>query len=215
MEAFMINCELFNNISDEEFDKIIKCFNVKRILFKKEQTVLSNIKNVGTIGVVLSGEVQLVRYDYNGNRTILANYSEGEVFGDIFSNVASGEISVTAKTDSEIMFLDYDHLINRCKKNCTYHNTIVQNMLQILSKRIYTQNERIQILTKRSIRDKLLEYFTAITKKTVSKVIYLPFSYTDLADYLSIDRAAMMREIKNLKDEGFIETKGKMIKIKI
>ena len=92
-------------------------------------------------------------------------------------------------------------------------NTIIQNMIQILAKKIYTQNERIEILTKRTIRDKLLEYFHTLAKKTSSKTIYLPFSYTDLADYLSIDRAAMMREIKNLKDDGIIYTNGKMIRI--
>lgn len=211
----MVNCELFKDISEAEFQKIGKCFNVKNISYKKEQHILSNTKNAGTVGIVVSGEAQLVHYDYNGTRTILAEYTQGDVFGDIFSNIGSGEISVQAKVDSEIMFLDYDHIINRCKKNCPYHNTIIQNMIKILSKRIYEQNERIEILTKRTIRDKLLKYFNSITKKTSSKVIYLPFTYTDLADYLSIDRSAMMREIKNLKDDGVITTNGKMIKLKI
>lgn len=211
----MVNCELFKDISEAEFQKIGKCFNVKNISYKKEQNILSNTKNVGTVGIVISGEAQLVHYDYNGNRTILAEYTEGDVFGDIFSNIGNGEISVQAKKDSQIMFLDYEHIINRCKKNCAYHNTIIQNMLSILSKRIYEQNERIEVLTKRTIRDKLLKYFNSKTKITASKVIYLPFTYTDLADYLGIDRSAMMRELKNLKDEGFITTKGKMIRIKI
>ena len=211
----MVNCELFKDITEVEFQKIVKCFNVRNISFKKEQNILSNIKNAGTVGIIVSGEAQLVHYDYHGNRTILAEYVEGDVFGDIFSNLGNGEISVQSKTDSEIMFLDYDHIINRCKKNCPYHNTIIQNMLTILSKRIYEQNERIEILTKRTIRDKLLKYFNSMTKRNSSRVIYLPFTYTDLADYLGIDRAAMTRELRNLKDEGFIVTKGKMIKIQI
>lgn len=211
----MVNCDLFNTLTEQEFQKIIKCFKIKNIFFKKEQTVLSNTKNAGTVGIVVSGSVQLVRFDYNGNRTILIEYGPGEIFGDVFSNTIEGEISVQAKQDSEIMFLDYDHIINRCKNNCSHHNTIIQNMIQILSKRIYRQNERIEILTKRTIRDKLLKYFETITKKTSSKVIYLPFTYTDLADYLSIDRAAMMRELKYLKDDGLITTRGKIIKIQI
>ena len=211
----MVNCELFKDISDIEFQKIAKCFNVKNISYKKEQNILSNTKNAGTVGIVVSGEAQLVHYDYHGNRTILAEYIEGDVFGDIFSNIGNGEISVQAKIDSEIMFLDYDHIINRCKKNCPYHNTIIQNMIRILSKRIYEQNERIEILTKRTIRDKLLKYFNARIKSTSSRIIYLPFSYTDLADYLGIDRAAMTRELRNLKDEGFITTTGRIIRVKI
>lgn len=209
----MVNCELFKGITEEEFEKISKCFNLKNILFKKGQSILYNIQNVGTIGIVVSGEAQLIRYDYNGGRTILVEYNTGEVFGDVFSNIADGEILVQATIDSEIIFMDYDHLINRCKKNCPFHNTMIENMIQILAKRIYEQNQRIEILTKRSIRDKLLKYFNIRTQKISSKIIYLPFNYTDLADYLSIDRSAMMRELKNLKDDGLIRTKGKIIYI--
>lgn len=209
----MVNCELFNNVSEEEFQKIYKCFNMRNIFFKKDQNILSNIQNAGTIGIVILGDAQLVRLDYNGTRTLLQEYSTGDVFGGIFSNISNGEISVQAKTDTEILFLDYDHIINRCKKNCPFHNTVIQNMVQILSKKISIQNERIEILTKRTIRDKLLEYFHTLAKKTSSKTIYLPFTYTDLADYLSIDRAAMMREIKCLKEDGIIYTNGKMIRL--
>ena len=73
------------------------------------------------------------------------------------------------------------------------------------------KNERIEILTKKTIRDKLLEYFNIYRKKHASKIIYLPFSFTDLADFLAVDRSAMTRELKNLKEEGFIETKGRRI----
>ena len=45
------------------------------------------------------------------------------------------------------------------------------------------------------------------------KTFNLKYSYTDLADYLAIDRSAMMRELKNLKDEGFIKDVNKKITI--
>ena len=82
-----------------------------------------------------------------------------------------------------------------------------------MSKKILDNNERIEILTNKSIRNKLLAYFKMMYKKNNSKVIYLPFSLTDLADYLCVDRSAMSRELKNLKDEGFIEIKNKKIKL--
>ena len=50
-----------------------------------------------------------------------------------------------------------------------------------------------------------------MSKKNGSKYIYLPFNFINLADYLAIDRSAMSRELKFLKDEGFIEIKGKRI----
>ena len=73
------------------------------------------------------------------------------------------------------------------------------------------KNERISMLTKKTIRNKLLEYFNIMSKKYNSKYIYLPFNFTNLADFLAIDRCAMSRELKYLKDEGFIEIKDKKI----
>ena len=70
---------------------------------------------------------------------------------------------------------------------------------------------RVELLTKRSIRDKLLGYFTLLSTRHFTKSFTLPFSLTDLADYLSIDRSAMMRELKLLKDDGFIDKNGNRI----
>ena len=76
-------------------------------------------------------------------------------------------------------------------------------------------NSRIELLTKKNIRDKLLTYFNILSSRSFSKTFSLPFSLTDLADYLSVDRSAMMRELSHLKNEGFIEKKGNKITLLI
>ena len=82
-----------------------------------------------------------------------------------------------------------------------------------MSRKLIKRNERIELLTKRSIRSKLLHYFETESKKEHSKSFNLKYSYTDLADYLSIDRSAMMRELKNLKDDKLIQDVNKKITI--
>ncbi len=76
------------------------------------------------------------------------------------------------------------------------------------------QNIRIELLTKRSIREKLQTYFTTLTKAGMNRTFFIPLSYTDLADYLSVDRSAMMRELKSLQEEGFISRDGNKITLK-
>ena len=70
-------------------------------------------------------------------------------------------------------------------------------------------NLRIELLSKKTIRDKILSYFRVLSENNFSKTFTLPFSLTDLADYLSIDRSAMMREIKILKEDGIIKKQDK------
>ena len=49
---------------------------------------------------------------------------------------------------------------------------------------------------------------------TCHNCIKLPMSYTALAQYLSVDRSAMMREIKNLSDEGVIKRDGRNVELR-
>ena len=208
----MEHLTIFKNISSMDIECMLKCFGARKLVYKKDRTIISNIINTKMIGIILSGNANMVRYDYNGNRTIVEKLEEDSVFGEVFSYLGN-DISVIATTDCEVLFIDYDHIINRCKKNCVHHALLTDNVLQLLSKKIIDLNGRLEVLSKRSIRDKLLSYFDLLVKRKGSRNFTLPFNYTELADYLSVDRSAMMREIKNLKDEGFITTNGRKISL--
>lgn len=201
---------VFDKISTNDLNKMLACFEANNLKYTKDTTILSNVSNTTKVGVIISGDAQIIRYNYNGSRTIIDNLSEGDIFG-AFSLSSSEDLYIISKTNSEIVMFDYSKIINRCKKNCPYHNQLVDNIMQILSNKIKLNSERIEVLSKKTIRDKLLAYFSSLSKKQITKNILLPFTLTDLADYLSIDRSAMMREIKNMKDDGLINAKGKKI----
>ena len=203
---------IFEGIENIEIEKMLKCFEARKRIYKKDRTIVSNIINVKMVGIILSGTANMERYDYNGNRSIIEKLEKDSVFGEVFSRLGS-DISVVATSDCEILFIEYDHIINRCKNSCPYHNTLTNNMLKLLSKKIFELNQRVEILSKRTIRDKLLSYFEILASNNPKRSFTLPFTYTDLADYLSVDRSAMMREIKNLKEEGFIKTNARKITI--
>ena len=203
---------IFEGIENIEIEKMLKCFEARKRIYKKDRTIVSNIINVKMVGIILSGTANMERYDYNGNRSIIEKLEKDSVFGEVFSRLGS-DISVVATSDCEILFIEYDHIINRCKNSCPYHNTLTNNMLKLLSKKIFELNQRVEILSKRTIRDKLLSYFELLASNNPKRSFTLPFTYTDLADYLSVDRSAMMREIKNLKEEGFIKTNARKITI--
>ena len=201
---------IFEGIEEDDVNKMLKCFEARKMVYKKDRTIVTNIIGVKMIGILLSGTANIIRYDYNGNRSIIEKLEENSVFGEVFSRLGS-DISVIATSDCEVLFIEYEHLIKRCKKNCPYHSALINNVLKLLSRKIVELNERLDVLSKRSIRDKLLSYFELLASTSPKRSFTLPFTYTDLADYLSVDRSAMMRELKNLKDDGFIKTNGRRI----
>ena len=206
----MEDLAIFKNITNEEIDFMLKCFHAIRMTYKKERTIISSIINSNYIGVILSGNANMVRYDYRGNRTILEKLFRGSVFGNIFT-LLDNDISIIATSDCEVLLIEYSHVYEQCRKNCRCHMIFTSNILDLLSKKVIELNERLEVLSNRSIRDKLLSYFNMLVKGKSKRAFTLPFTYTELADYLSVDRSAMQRELKNLKDEGFITTNGKRI----
>lgn len=206
----MPNIRMFDGIVESDVKKMLNCFQANTLHFKKDTTILSNVANTRQIGVIITGSANIIRYNFDGSRTIMESLVSGDAFGE-FSASNGEELYVISSEESDIVLFNHENLITRCKKNCPYHNQLIDNMLQILSDKLKKTNERIEVLTKKTIREKLLAYFNFLSKRQISRIITIPFSLTDLADYLSIDRSAMMREMRNLKDEGLIDSKGKKI----
>ena len=188
------------------------CNKVQLKTFSKNETVTSYIKNRNQLCILIKGTADLVRYDLNGNRTIVEHFSKNSLFGEVFYNVTTNnELLVEARANCTVLFYIYDDLFQKCKQNCKFHKELAENLPQLILNKVTDLNMRIELLTKRSIRDKLLGYFSLISTRNLSPSFELPFSLTDLADYLSVDRSAMMRELKLLKEDGFIEKSGNRI----
>ena len=200
----------FYNISDEYKLELLKVLEAQTYEFNKNEEILKKIKNRNFIGIILDGMIQIIKTDYNGNRTIIEELTENDIFGTRISSLANTEYTVNTKDITEIIIIDYKQLI-QSKDTSDYYNRFIKNILEIIIQTVNDKNDRIEILTKKTIRNKLLEYFRIVSDKNKSKNIYLPFTFTDLADYLAIDRSAMTRELRYLKEEGFIEIKNKRI----
>lgn len=189
-----------------------ECYKVSRRTFSKGQTVTTYIEKRNQMCILLHGEADLIRYDFNGNKTIIGHLTDNDIFGEVlYPANTNNELFVLAQTNCEVLFFIYDDILTKCKTNCSFHKEFYQNIHVLIMNQFVTLNTRIELLTKKNIRDKLLSYFEILSSQHLSKTFTLPYSLTDLADYLSIDRSAMMRELSYLKDEGFIKKVGKKI----
>lgn len=194
----------------EEFSN--NCKNVQKKFFQKSQIITSYIQKRNQICVLLTGEADLVRYDLNGGKSIIEHYTKNDIFGEAFYIVTvNNELLVEAKKNCEVLFFSYNNIYERCKQNCKFHQLLTEKFCRIVVNKVTNLNTRIEVLTKRTIRDKLLGYFSILSMRNLSRTFELPFSLTDLADFLSVDRSAMMREIKCLKEEGFIKKNNSKI----
>ena len=156
---------------------------------------------------------QFIFNDYDGNKTIIEELNTGEMFGNLISNIASEEITCITKEDTQITYIEFDEITNDEIIKNDFYIIFIKNLIRLLTEQLTTRNNRIELLTKRSTRDKILAYFKYESQKRGAKKFNMPMTFTELANYLSVDRSAMSREIKYLKEDGFIEVNGKKITI--
>ena len=202
---------LFENINNNDIEKLLKELEANTLTYKKDLTILSTVKNQNIIGFVVYGFIQIIKTDYNGNVTVVEDIKENSIFGSMFSNISNNEYQIITKEETKIIILDYDYIIS--KNNNLYYNIFIQNLLKITFNKISEKNDRIEILSQKTKINKLLKYLEIQTKKTGSKSIY--YSSNNLASYIAVDRSAMWRELKNLEEDRIIEINNKVIKIKI
>ena len=205
---------LFRNITYEEYRRMLTCFQAVQRSYLAEELVYDfSASRTDAIGIVERGSVSLIRIDEEGVSTVLEEMGPGGVFGrDLaFAGSAGDSLEVVARTPCDILFIDYPHLFRRCEKACTHHSILVQNMLGLLSNKAQALSERVDVLSRRSIREKLLCYVRQLAEKSGGDTFTLPFSFSVLADYIATDRSAMMRELRHLKEQGLILADGRRI----
>ena len=201
----------FADLSALQITKLFDLLEVHTYKFNKNEEILPTIKSGNIIGIIMEGSAQIVFIEYNGNEIIMENLYKDSVFGTNMSTTNIENCQIIAKETTEVLVIDYNKLINPNNIKHLYYNVFLANLFNIINIKFRERNERIRILEKKQIRDKLLEFFEIEYKKNRSKYITLPFSLKDLADYIAANRSAMFREIKHLKDDKIIEVHGKKI----
>ena len=201
----------FQDLTKSQINKLYDLLDVHIYTFNDNQEILPTIKNENIIGIILDGYAQILNIEYNGNEIITENLYKNSIFGSNISLTNSENYQIIARQDTTVLVIDYEKLMNPKNLVHNYFNVFFRNLFDIINVKIREKNERIKILEKKQIRDKLLEFFEMENKKNRLKYIYLPFSLKDLADYLAVNRSAMFRELKHLKEDKFIEIKDRKI----
>lgn len=205
----MIN--LFNNIGQGNKVKLLKLLEANIFTYQENVYINNLVKDNNFIAIILTGDIDIIKINYDGQETIIDTLTKDEVFGNILTNINSENYEILTKSRTKLIIIDYDTIINYEETKYQYYNEFIKNLLLLYNEKIIANNERISILSEKTIRNRLLEYFRITSLKNNSKNIYVPSTYIKLADYLGVDRSAMARELKYLKEEGFIKIQNKKI----
>ena len=213
MSDFLINltgnvldCPLFEGLSGETVRQVLGCVKPVRRCFESGESVFNEDDECSLLGIVLKGALHIIRDDYWGNRTIVARLESGMIFGETFAcaELKKLPVSVIAVERSEILLLDFKRIIKVCSNACEFHTRLIKNMVANLAHKNVQLMEKIECISQRNTRSKILSYLSVNAKRRKSAVIEIPFNRQEMADYLSVERSALSAELCRMRDEGLL-----------
>lgn len=202
-----VKSPLFDGIAPEDRKTMLDCIGYHIGTFRKGDIVAFEEENIKHIGILLSGAVDMVKEDLWGNKTMLVRMQKDELFGETF---ACGEDNLSVVTfmvseDAKILFIPFDRVMHSCTMACVFHHRLIQNMVHIIANKNRDLMRKVEVVSKRSIREKLLTYLSIQAQAQKSRYFEIPLGRVELAEYLCVDRSALTRELVKMKDDGLID----------
>lgn len=206
---------LFSTISREELGSLMHCLGAKALKIPKGDPIFLEGDPAGFIGIVLEGSIQIVRDDFYGARSLLAHAEPGDIFAETFAcaGVQTMPVSGYAARDSQVLLLECRKMLTVCTNACRFHNALVKNLLQVVSQHNLVLTRKIQFMSRKTTRDKLLSYLLDQAKQKGSPEFTIPLDRQALADFLGVERSAMSAELSKLRRDGVLECKGSRFRL--
>ncbi len=210
-------CELFDGIDDNILTDVLTCLNAEVKSFRKGDTVCRAGEFVNSAGVVLTGRIYLESNDFLGNKSIVTEFTPGRCFGEsyAFAKNLTMPFNIVAKENSDILVFDMRRLAAPCVKDCVNHRLLTDNLLCSMAAKHCELNNKITHLSRRTTREKLISYLSEQANLQKTIIFTIPFNRQELADYLSVERSAMSKELARMKNDGLIDYDGRTFKLKI
>ncbi|MGO5359423.1 Crp/Fnr family transcriptional regulator [Anaerofustis sp. LCP19S3_F7] len=190
---------LFNNVQEKEINEIIDQSYIKS--YQKNEYILKAGDFIFNTGIILKGEISIISEDFWGNKNIISTLSEGNIFAEIFSlkNNIPLNVSVVSNEDSTILFINVNEIINK-----TRNFVFIKNLMNIISTKTLMLNRKNELLSKRTIREKVMTFLSQQAISANNNSFKIPFSREEMANFLAVDRSALSRELSKMKEEGII-----------
>jgi cAMP-binding proteins - catabolite gene activator and regulatory subunit of cAMP-dependent protein kinases len=205
------NNALFADIKEQDITSMLQCLGCRRRSIEKGDFIFLAGETQPALGILLSGNAQIIKENFEGVSMIVGSLKAGDLFGETYACMGLKvlPVSVRALGKCEVLLMDVTKIIGTCQSACVFHRQLISNLLRIIAEKNIFLSQKMSFLSHKTIRSRLEAYFSSRIQQTGSYDFSIPFNLTELADYLCIDRSAMSRELSHMKSEGILDYRGR------
>ena len=198
--------DLFTGICTENIGKILEYFDAKVCHFEEGEYIFKSNHELNRIAVFIDGGARIINTDFLGNYTVLSELEKGGIFGEVHSLLPydTPTVSVVALRPTTVIFIDVECVLTPIPEISDCQSQLRSNLMRIMAKKLLSHMRKLEHISRRSTRQKLLSYFTEQMNMHQSPAFDIPFTRQELADYLAVDRSAMSSELSRMQNDGLI-----------
>ncbi|MBP2033687.1 CRP-like cAMP-binding protein [Clostridium algifaecis] len=204
-------CILMKDFTEDDIDNFLNKVNYTICNYSREEVIAFEGSNCSSIGIVLSGNVEVQRIYASGKSITMGVLREGNIFGEVvvFSNKNTYPSTIISSHNSTVMFISKANIL----KLCNLAPIFLKNFMTLLSNKILMLNKKLKNISYQTIRQKIT-YFILDEYKVQNKLtIKLDMTKKSLAEQLGIPRPSLSRELLNMERENLIHMNKNIITI--
>ena len=194
---------LFQDLSEAELDTLAAAGHLRTRQFAKHEVIFRAGSCVREIGIVLRGSVHIENLDLWGTKSILSSAGAGQAFAETYA--LCGDVMMVdavAAEECEVLFVNISAFSGGAPG--TVHEKLLRNLLTVSMRKNLSLSQRIFCRTPKTVRGRLLTYFSAQAARCGRMAFEVPFNRQQMADYLNLDRSALSKELCKMRDEGLL-----------
>ncbi|MBS5605311.1 Crp/Fnr family transcriptional regulator [Clostridium sp. AF18-27] len=198
--------ELFGKIEKGQIGAMLQCLGAVAKDYAKGEFIFLEGESLDSVGVVMSGSVQMIKEDVWGQKAILLSLEPGAVFGESFvcGGGSDSTVSFQAAQNSRILLLGFHKVLRTCSSSCIFHHRLIENMVTLLARKNVQLMDKMEVISKKSIRGRILVWLSQQVQRRGSRKFTSSMGRLELADYLCVDRSALTRELGRMQEEGLV-----------
>ena len=195
---------LFQGLSAEEWAALEQSGCLRTKSYPRHAVILHAGAQVHALGVVLRGTVHIENLDLWGSKSILSSISAGQAFAETYAFCGEAlMVDAVAAEHCEILFL-HTAALTDARIKPALQDKLLRRLLAVSMRKNLSLSQRIFCTTPKTVRGRLLTYFSAQAARCGRMAFEVPFNRQQMADYLNLDRSALSKELCKMRDEGLL-----------
>jgi len=197
---------LFKGFVDNEVEQALSCLQGTTKDFARKEVICRKDDIWDEAGIVLHGHVWLCKENISGMRFIFSELGSGDILGETALRLERERAGYEAVAGSacSILFIKINKIVRPGQVTCRLRGRIIENMLALLLENNRLMYQKLDLVSHKSLRDRIVHYLSLQARKNNCAVFEIPFTRSELADYLTVDRSALSRELQRMADEALI-----------